>query len=225
MWLVASIVAGSATAHAYPLNPWGAVTPARTVAYTQYVYVSPSGVPAAPYVSVGLGGDADLYAGASFAVSPDGQATFGSVELFPRWFAGGEVGLTPHLLWSPTAGQVALGPEVHWFHQAGAVAFTANAGWRPDWSYGVGEAGPGTVFAQLVPEVFVSDRFAVYTELHDFHGFVGNTDAPLVAPGVWFAVDAAKRHTVAVAPQFSLAAADLASAWSVGAWYSTTAGW
>lgn len=224
---VAALLAVSTDALAYPMNPWGGVLGANTFAYTQYAYVLPGPTePIAPYLQYGLGSNADVLVGATATIAGHGGSSFGPIELFPRYFIDGKVGITPHLFWSPSAKTLTIAPEVHYYGKSGSFAFTGNGGWRPTVTYGEGGGTDvGTVFAVLAPEWFFSDRFAAFVELHDYYSASAKTNSNLIAPGVWFTLDKALKHSISVAPQLALPLGDPASqSISVGAWYGTTFG-
>jgi hypothetical protein len=219
----------STEAAAYPLNPWGSLVGAKTVSLTPYVYTSPGPV-VSPYVygGVGLGKSFDFYAGTAmnFAPASAGGTTFGSVELIPRYFIGGQVGISPHIFWYPGSDQLVVAPEVHYGGVFDKFGITANAGWRPNMTYakGAGSMDAGTVFAVVAPEVFVSKRFALYTEVHEYFSAVDSSNSNMLVPGVWFAVDPNMMHSFSVAAQIGLPNAAAETSVSGGMWYSTSFG-
>ncbi len=167
-----------------------------------------------------------MFAGASFTLAGSGQTSFGALELFPRYFIAGKVGVSPHVFWNPAASTLVVAPEVHWFGRSDRLALTVNSGWRPSFGYGPdGSFGLGTVFAVVVPEVFVTDGLALYVEFHDYLDAGAQTNGGLLVPGVWFALDPAQHHSLAIAGQLSVPVVDtIASASSVGVLYSATFG-
>jgi hypothetical protein len=225
--LAASFV--STEAAAYPLNPWGSMLGSKTVSLTPYVYTSPGPV-VSPYfyAGAGLGKSFDLYAGTAmnFAPASAGGTTFGSVELIPRYFIGGQLGIAPHISWYPGSDQLAVGPEIHYGGVFGKFGITANAGWRPNMTYakGAGSMDAGTAFAVVAPEIFLHKQFAVYAEVHDYFSAVDSSNSNMLVPGVWFAVDPNMMHSFSVAAQIGLPTADASTAVSAGMWYSTSFG-
>lgn len=224
----------SASAEAYPLNPWGAQTPQGYFALNPflYVYSGPSIYPVL-YGLTGIGERADVIAGAGGYVYFDGSGGgFDYVELIPRYWLSESLGLALHLIYAAPgsdsywANSLTFAPEVHGVLGGDSFAFTYNVGYRPVIGFGGGGFQAGEIVALLAPEYNFSSQLSVFLEVDPSFalGDGGGLGLTLV-PGVGFALDEEQTHTFAVGAQIDPltdSGGDFVSNnLSFGMWYST----
>jgi len=227
--MMLSLLAGlwfSSSAEAYPLNPWGARVPDKTIALNPFLYAYPGpSFTGIGYGGIGFGERFDVYAGLSFNTDPAlaNAMTFGTMEFFPRVFVNESLAISPHLYYTP-GGDFVPALELHSARSFGAFALTSNVGWKPVVNDGF---DVGSVALNIAPEYYFNDQFSVFVEvaptipLQD----AGETWVS-VNPGIWFALDPEQKHSFALAAQISLPPEDpFGNSISGGIWYATTIGY
>ncbi len=195
-------------ASASPINPWGAAVASGTVAATQYVYVYPGdGVTALTYAQTGIGDSADLLVGGGFGTS-DAGVSGAPFELLPRYWLTDSVAAAVHAYYAVGSSSAMVGPEVDAVMSAGRFAFTMNAQWVLE--VGAAGVGVGSVNAILAPELVITDRVSVFTEIDPSIGLPTATNDTSVAvtlvPGVSAVIGAQKRWSAAVGVQVPVTA-------------------
>jgi len=227
--LTLSVVMGSAglmnsQAQAYPLNPWGAAIPEKTIAINPFLYLD-AGPNVYPifYAGYGISERFDVWAGAGAVVALNPvSAGWGALEVFPRFFIIPELALAAHVYYSPGS-SLTLAPEVHFNKTWGNFALTINAGHRSTRDQVTGTFSHGTIAAIVAPEYYLSKRLSLFLEVDPILTFQEGVQASaILAPGVWFALDEDQKHSFALAVQLPVPFD--ANAISGGIWYSTTFG-
>lgn len=218
----------SGAAHAYPLNPWGALTPQGTVVVNPFLYAYPGpDILLIPYGLYGVTDQIDVIGGVYLGYA--GGPYFGGVEVLPRFFFAENMAVALHAV--AGGGALTVGPEFHGVFGGDSLALTVNAGWLP--VIGFGDAGgfsPGVVKALIAPEYNFSSQLSVFLEIDPTYTLgEGGGLGLVVVPGVGFALDEDQTHTFAVGlqvdnPQVSAVDSFAKEKLSLGLWYSTAFG-
>lgn len=210
--LVATSMATDANAGGF--TPWGGGTGDQTVALSPYLFVGGDGTTTlAPYLFMGATDHFDVMVGYSFSVDPNpdtpgSEFSTGAIEVMPRLIINNNAIFALHALYAPGADDAVLGLEFHGLAGSDFFGITYNAGWWP--SIG-GEAGfdSGDVYALLVPEFFVTDRFSIFAEFNPGVTVDNDVGDPefyaSVVPGVTVYVDKDLKHSVTAAATLSVA--------------------
>ena len=225
-------------AQAYPVLLWtGLSTSPGTGIVFPYLFASGDGKTLSPsvYGAFGLSERFDVIAGASgvFGLDPF-SASFGQVDISPRFLASPTVALSPRIIYTP--GQsLTISPEVHATKSLGDLMLTLNAGVRP--SLGLNGEGltSATAFAYVSSSYFLTKQFWFVLEADPSLIFTRGTDTAeastqsslLLSPGVGFATDPDQTHIFELAALFSVpttSSADFEYASSVTYvfWYATS---
>lgn len=218
-------------ANAYPMNPWGARVPDRTIAINPYLYAYPgptfTGI---GYGAYGFANRFDVYAGIAVdAAAPEdgGVLSIGTFELMPRVFVIPELAFSPHLFYTP-GGAFTPAPEAHFAKNWGRFALTANLAWRPEFGTTPDhdEFNPGSLVALLAPEVYFGERASLFLELDPTLSLTSVEDTTLtLAPGIWWALDAKQKHSFAACLHMTVpATGGIETTLSPGVWYATSFG-
>lgn len=208
---VAALVALPTTsAMAGGFTPWGGATGDKTVALSPYFFVAGDGTTTlAPYVFFGATDHFDIMVGYSFSVDPNpdeagGEFSSGAIEVMPRGIINDSAVFALHALYTPGDDSAVLGIEFHGVTGSDYFGFTYNAGWWPTIG---GDTGfdTGDVFAVLVPEFFVNERFSLFAEFNPGVTIEGTEFFASVVPGVTFYVDKDMKHSLTAAAILSVA--------------------
>ncbi len=223
----AAALISATPAEAYPLNPWGARVPDKTIALNPFLYAYPGpSFTGIGYAGVGFGERFDVYAGLSVnSLGPDldNVLTMGTMEFFPRVFLTEDVAIAPHLYYTP-GGEFIPALEVHSAKAFGSFSLTTNAGWKPVVDDGFSS---GSVFLNVAPEYYFSDQFSAFVEVAPTIPLESAGDTYVsINPGIWFALDAEQKHSFALALQIAVPPEDpFSNSLSGGIWYATTIGY
>jgi hypothetical protein len=225
-------------AQAYPVLLWtGLSTSPGTGIVFPFLFVSGNGKTISPsvYGAFGLSERFDVIAGTSgiFGLDPF-SATFGQVDVSPRFLVTPELALSPRLIY--TSGQsFVISPEVHATKSIGDLMLTLNAGVRPS----LGLNGEGltstTAFAYFSSSYFLTKQFWFVLEADPSLTFTRGTETAdastqsslFVSPGVGFATDENQTHIFELAALFSVpttssASFEYASSVTYVFWYATS---
>jgi hypothetical protein len=236
--LLGVLLAAPRSAHAYPVLLWtGVPTQEGTGILFPYLFVSGDAKTYSPYLygAVGLSERFDIIAGAGgiFGVSP-ASASFGTVDVAPRFIATPEVALSPRIFYTPGQSLV-LSPEVHATRSFGDLMLTINAGVRPQLDLNGGGLTSTTAFAFVSGSYFLSKQLWFVLEADPSLIFAHGNDTtessmtPFVqlSPGVGFALDPEQTHIFELAALFTVPTAsdasfEYASSVTYVLWYATS---
>jgi hypothetical protein len=109
------------------------------------------------YVSRGVGGHGDVYAGVGVVRETSGDVR-AVVEAFPRLGVGSHAAIVPHVVWGRESADRRAALEVHTWGSEGRLAWVVNLGWRAHLQPQA--PSPGVLRAALAPEVSVTERGA-----------------------------------------------------------------
>lgn len=227
--LLASILLCSALpAAASPLNPWGATVGEGVVALTPFLYVdqTPAAYPYL-YAQYGFSDSFELLVGAGATIAD--PSSFDSVEVMPRFFFSESSAAVLHANWAPGGTDVEIGPEYHGYYSMDAMDLTVNVGWTP--SLGSSGFAPGTVYAMIAPEKYLTDATSLFLEidpyydLNDYGGAEVDRLYVEVVPGVSTSINETHYLALGVAvPVVGVPTDEIVGGIYVGAWYSIAFG-
>lgn len=220
------LVACTGVASAYPLNPWGVVTPAETFVLNPFLYVY-GGPTFSPYLygSYGFNDSVDVIAGVGASVG-GGASSFDGVVVYPRYFFNETMGVALYAAYG--AGEIGVGPEFHGvFGGDSSFQFTLNAGYH----FNRGEVSGvsysySDILVYAVPEYYVSDQLSFFLEIDPWVTMipdVGSETSVTLVPGVGFALDPEQTHSFAVGYQLPVGDNMIGNS-SIGIWYATSFG-
>lgn len=214
------LVACTGVASAYPLNPWGVVTPAKTFVLNPFLYVY-GGPTLYPYLygAYGFNDSIDVIAGIGAGIG--GGVGLDGVVVYPRYFFAENMGVA--LFVGAGGGELGVGPEFHGvFGGDSSFQFTLNAGYH----FNLGDGyNYSEIIVYAVPEYYFSDQFSAFVEIDPVVAMAGGTTATGVTlvPGVGFALDPEQTHSFAVGLQLPVGD-NMVENSSVGVWYATSFG-
>ncbi len=204
----------ASVAFAAPLNLYGGLSDAGSVALAPTAFADAAGVAPSLVTGVGLGGHADLTIGVGGSADWAGTPTGGGLDAVARYGLGDELVLAAHGGVDLTTGSVVIGPELHWSRSFGIVDVTANVGWRADASTGESTAALG-----VAPEVWLGDRVSFFVEVDPSLALTDSdvTASLLVVPGLSANLSEDGAHALCAGVQLPT---DSLGDVSVGVWYS-----
>jgi hypothetical protein len=206
-------------ARAAPLNPWGAHVGEGVFALTPFLYVdqTPRFYPLV-YGQYGVSSKLELLAGAGASFG-GGPFSFDGIEVMPRYFFTDEAGAALHISWAPGADPT-IAPEYHGAYENGSFALTVNLGWGP--SIGSNGFQPGSVYALIAPELYLTDATSVFLEIDPSFGLgsgypAGSRFYMELVPGISTSI--AETHYLAFGVAIPTAPFSAGGIY-FGAWYS-----
>jgi len=197
----------TSSATAAPLNPWAGATSAGTVLPTQYVYAGRGGASTSTYLGIGFTDHIDVITGAGVAFEQE-ELAFGGAEVIPRFCVTEGACFAARV--ASDLDRLEVGPELHTAWSKGIFAFTGNFAWRTvyeDSSVGM---------AIIAPEVFVSERLSLFTEINPSIDFLSSQASVSLVPGASLTFGKDSNHSVAVGLDVAEGAPPM-----FGAWYGT----
>lgn len=221
------LVACTGVASAYPVNPWGVVTPAKTFVLNPFLYVS-RGPVFSPFLygAYGFNDSIDIIAGAGASVG-GGASSFDGVVAYPRYFFNESMGVA--LYAAAGGGEVGVGPEFHGvFGGDSSFQFTLNAGYH----FAMGDGySYSDIVVYAAPEYYFSDQLSVFVEVNPTITMDGGEmyTGVHVVPGVGFALDPEQVHSFSVGLHLPVVETisdnpDPVNNGYLGVWYATSFG-